>query len=239
MPIVPTDFQALIPDPASSMCATFKKWLKLPIILFQFAQQILDANGNILGAANVGDYILSGAPLAETDYRKQANGQEVSQADFPLLWTAFGQTHLYGTPTNPSNFKLPDFMGRFPAGVGTFTNPVTTATKTIQLAEAGGEELHILVNNELSSHQHPMVADKDTTGSSPITADTSIPRSNSFGGDDSSYDLTGVDPTTFPATLGKTGAAGGGATIVDTVPQADGHNNMPPYLGTFIYIRVA
>lgn len=212
------DFKALISDPTAKLCGNFvNTLLKLPVTLYNWIKAITAPDGSINGVAQVGDYIFSASPLTETDLRKLCNGQELRQVDFPELYSVIGDT--YGTATVAGNFKLPDFTARFPIGVGQSTGGIT-----VLLAGKGGEETHELLPAELPSHTHTFKTWEDGTSIADVP--------------DSGHDVVIMDkPTARPGKTTQdvpTSATGGTGTPVAT----EAHNNMPPWLGVVIYIRV-
>ena len=83
------------------------------------------------------------------------NGQGVSSATFPFLFTAIGTT--YGG--NSTTFNVPDFRGRIPigdcGGTGTATGAQRWNLGTQPTTGRGGEETHVLTSpGELPSHAH-------------------------------------------------------------------------------------
>lgn len=74
------------------------------------------------------------------------DGAEVSKATYPKLYQAIGD--LWGTPTNSSNFMLPNLNGRVPVGYNSADTDFATVGKS------GGEKTHTLTVNEIPSHRH-------------------------------------------------------------------------------------
>ena len=228
MPITAADFKSLIPDPSASLCATFKKWLKLPITLYNFVQQVTDTLGNIAGGLELGDYIYSSSPLAESASRKLANGQELSKAEYPELWAKYG-ADIYGPSGSGTNFKLPNFSGRFPVVAGTFTNPDTSATQTFTLAQKGGEEIHKLLTAEMPKHRH--TGDAVTAGQYGLIRRSGVGEVVTTPDADAAY--SGVEP--------QVGQNPSDPESMSPIPEAGGdtpHNNIPPFLGVYCYVRV-
>ena len=101
---------------------------------------LLKTDGTVNGVAEIGDYMFSGAPSAETNYRKLCNGQELAQADYPDLYALIGAT--YGAASNPVTlFKLPDFRGRMPVASDHSRAP---SVDSVALAATGGLQEVIL-----------------------------------------------------------------------------------------------
>lgn len=74
------------------------------------------------------------------------DGSEVSKATYPKLYQAIGD--LWGTPTNSSNFMLPNLNGRVPVGYNSSDTDFATVGKM------SGEKTHKLTVNEMPSHRH-------------------------------------------------------------------------------------
>lgn len=124
-----------------------------------------------------------------------------------------------------------DFDFRFPLGAGTSPAPAST---TVNSGDTGGEENHVLAEDELAEHTHFVastdnVANLGGSGNSPtdLTASTFVAgAANQGGAGDNSYALA---KTATEATVGLTSPTG----------ESDPHNNMPPYRGVFFLKRTA
>lgn len=113
----------------------------------------------------------------------------------------------YGTAGSPSNFKLPDHRARFPICVGSTAKPIAIA-----LGATGGEDEHLLITAEMPAHFHNII----TTGAGKA--------GDSFRNPANPDPYSGSYPTNSDQ---KTETVGG-----DTA-----HNNMPPYIGVYVYIQ--
>lgn len=226
--ITAADFYTLIPDPSGSVCATWKKWLKLPITLYNLVNQILDSDGYVAGTVAIGDYIYSSAPLAETSSRKLANGQLLSKTTYSELWAKYG-SHLYGADPGGDNFYLADHRGRFPVSVGTFT-PDTGDPKTFTLAEEGGAAAKTIVEANIPPHKHVMSI-MVPTGAGYWPADdlygTGVSQSSGSVVDDTSDSRARCWPLTS-----------GDETGSETPSAATAIDILNPYLGVYVYVRV-
>lgn len=92
------------------------------------------------------------------------NGAEVLLSTYSALATALGYdaldntTWYFGTPSNPSTlFKIPDYRGRFPAGLGLpgGGNRITDPAINVMGGVSGDDEVTISVSN-LPEHQHDL-----------------------------------------------------------------------------------
>lgn len=100
----------------------------------------------------------------------QCNGAEVSKATYAALWTAFGTTHLYGTPADPTNnFLLPLFSGKVAVGYDSGDTDFNAVGKT------GGSKTVALEPDEIppvdptsGDHDHSVAASPSST----VTADS-------------------------------------------------------------------
>lgn len=143
----------------------------------------------------------------------QCNGELLSvssnQALFALLGTSFGGN---GTTT----FALPDLRGRI------VTGPVTGPGSGIPLGGMGGEETHQLLQTEMPPHNHNLMADGQTAGSS----NTGTPAANTVLG--TTYDITGGGSVSVYAS-----GAPNGTMAPETVAIAGAgakHENRMPFV---------
>lgn len=142
--------------------------------------------------------------------------------DYPRLAKLLGTT--YGG-NGTTTFGLPNLSGRSPVGVGTATGAAGATAHT--LAQAAGEETHILSTPEMPSHNH---ADNGHThgvnyhGSGAEAAGYGLTATASFQNRVGVSSGPGDTSTTGFASITNTG--GGGA-----------HNNMQPYLGVNFIIK--
>ncbi len=139
----------------------------------------------------------------------QCNGQLLSinayQALYAVLGTAFGGN---GTTT----FALPNLQGRIVAGPGA----------GIALGGMGGEETHQLMQTEMPSHNHSLMADGQTAGSS----NTGTPAANTVLG--TTYDIgTGESVSVYAS------GTPNGIMALQTVANAGAgapHENRMPFV---------
>lgn len=213
-PVTPSQFQAVISSPNTSMCGNFiNTLLKLPVLIYEVFNAWLDANGNftdafLSGIKPVGSLEFSACALPASG-RLLCNGQEVSRTTYAALFAAIGTT--FGTPSSGSVFKVPDYSEKFPRGLGAGS-----------IGESGGEATHVLVEAELPAHRHLLAAGINSS-TTLTSAAQSIASSDVGGGDE--YLLKSGGAT--EPTIGRSSAIGS-----DTA-----HNNLPPYLSCYIYIR--
>jgi microcystin-dependent protein len=74
------------------------------------------------------------------------DGSAVSRSTYSALFDTIGTT--YGVGDGSSTFNLPDMAGRVAVG----------ASSTYTLASTGGEETHVLTDQEIPSHTHTVPA---------------------------------------------------------------------------------
>lgn len=95
------------------------------------------------------------------------DGTEKPVATYPALDALLGTT--FGARTNglggagSSHFRVPDFRGRSPLGVGT-ASPAVPGGTAHTLAQKGGEEQHTQTVPELATHAHPITVRTNATG---------------------------------------------------------------------------
>lgn len=90
--------------------------------------------------------ILYTAGANKPDFALWADGSEVSQAEYPLLYSILGTT--WGS-AGAGNFKLPDLRGRVPLGTGQ-----GSGLSEYALGDTGGEESVALQLDEMPEHDH-------------------------------------------------------------------------------------
>lgn len=92
------------------------------------------------------------------------DGSEVSKTDYPELYGAIGD--LWGTPSNSSNFKLPNLTGRVPVG---YNSADTDTTETFgQVGATGGARgawYHTHTIGSSGAHNHASVGRVEGSGS--------------------------------------------------------------------------
>jgi microcystin-dependent protein len=265
------DFFANIPTAGSSSCAAFAKAIiTLPYMLFQLVRMMIDEGGNMtatylsmiyspgdikISAANLTVGIQKGAWLA-------CDGGVYLKTAYPDLYAAIGD--IYATQTNPNildasgnivpiqplqagYFRVPDFRGLAPVGVGTLA-----VGGSVVLGNSGGESAHRLVVNELAPHEHDLFLTHGLTNTSTVTAYAPIGNGASVGTvgltqfqypqDIESYSLN-YKPAT-PDGVQKAGGIQVAQSEFDAQQfgsdqnyyAAEKHNNMQPYIGVNFYI---
>lgn len=131
------------------------------------------------------------------------NGQAVSRTTYAKLFLAIGTT--YGSGDGSTTFNIPDLQTRVSIGVG----------NDYELGDTGGEETHLLTEEELPAHSHRVNADA-------LNGDTSDPTNaipaNTTGADREYHSWPAVTPTQMSINM-----------IADTGGD-EPHNNMQPYI---------
>lgn len=157
------------------------------------------------------------------------DGSAYYESDFPALADYLGGDYdVYRGSSAPSagQFRVPDLRGLALVGGGDPAINPTTSART--LGETGGEEEHVLTEDELAGHSHGLT----DPGHQHPTAD---------GGD-----FIQIGGATFrrPTTGGvqdlyNTAGTGTGYTdmTVDSAGGDDGHNNIQPYGVGFPFIK--
>lgn len=224
-PRTPADFQSLVSDPNSSLCGNFiGTLLKLPLYVYQVFNWMFTAGGDLTDAfkrqiVQPGDLIFSATPLAESTSRKLCNGQAISRTTYADLFAAIGIA--YGPGDATTTFNVPDFQAKFPVGVGSFA-----LSGAVAIGASGGEDKVTLTVDELPAHRHKVCSDETATNTGKPNANESVAQQSNntlSGGDNYKYSL---EKGTGDSTIGRSSAEGGD----------DPHNNLPPYMGVYIYI---
>ena len=140
------------------------------------------------------------------------DGTALNRTSESALFAVISTT--FGTGNGSTTFNVPNFQGRLPVGVG--TSRATGATAWA-LAEAGGEETHVLTTAELAAHTH---AELFNTGTG-----TNNTGDYSYGRGDAGQNVRG-DATNDNSTASNQSTGGGNA-----------HNNMSPVLGINFIIK--
>lgn len=127
------------------------------------------------------------------------NGESLAVAEYPALYAIIG--YVFGG--SGENFNLPDMRNYFSVGAG----------DNYSIADTGGEDAHVLTENEMPSHRHTL----------PNYAHwhLSLMPSNPVGPSWSIPDIQYSDP--------NTGYTGGDAS----------HENRPPYVALSYIIRTS
>lgn len=235
-PVTPAQFKAVISDPTATLCGNFlNTLLRLPILLYQFINWLLDVNGNLNPSfirliRKPGDLIMSFAPLAEDASRLLCDGRDVARTDWPDLFAVIGT--IYGS-SGGTTFKLPDHRARFPVGVGTFPSGASVA-----LGAVGGEEKHELTGLEIA-HKHITGRFKIANDDEIVLID--VPQITTFNDSTTGQAVDGENAAKIESDVQ---AATGNWTVTSKViPDGgvnpirfDPHNNLPPDFGVYVYI---
>lgn len=240
----PALFSGLIPKPNQSVCLALNKvLLQVPLRLWQMASFIF--SGEVINNSferliiKPGDFIFSGSSAARTD-ALLCDGASYLRSDQPTLFTAIGT--VFGS-ADADHFNVPDYRGRFPVGVGTTVGLKDSKGNDIAghnytLGESGGEENHVLTVAELAEHNHMAFKSGLITDSRALDGENAVSERGGFPSENS-YNLTRLDDAgvTKPD-VGPTSKVGTASSTADGAePTAGGHNNVPPFLATFIYIK--
>ncbi|MGN6560766.1 MAG: phage tail protein [Candidatus Nitrosocosmicus sp.] len=128
------------------------------------ARNILDGNVTLIKLAQevldrfipVGSIVEFAGTTGISSMWLECNGQAVSRATYPVLFTNIGTT--YGSGDGVNTFNLPDRRGRTSVGIGsdnsTNGNISNATAPNITIGGVFGEERHQLTVNELASHTH-------------------------------------------------------------------------------------
>jgi len=157
----------------------------------------------------------------------------------------------HGAGNGSTTFNLPDARGRVVAGQGAVN---TNAQPSLWVGNASGEQLHILVQNELSTALGTAAAQTGTAAAQAASASTSVSGSsfilgseststiytNAGGNSDHSPAWNLVTNASHPVVTTVTNSASAvslGTSAVTNSGGGQGHNNMQPYLVATHIIR--
>jgi len=160
----------------------------------------------------IGEIVAYAGAVSPKSQWLACNGAVVSIADYSELYAVIGDT--YGAPI-AEHFRLPDFRGRAPIGIGT-----GTGLPAVSLGQQIGEPTHTLTVTELPAHSHADTGHMHT-----------IPSSTTF------LALTGEEPVTIPIPLVPSWTGSASANIANT-GGGGAHNNQSPSIGV-LYLIVA
>lgn len=198
---------------------------------------------NKLPSGTIMQYISNNAPSGWI----LCDGSEVSKSEYPELYNIIKDT--YGSPSNESMFKIPDFRGRVAVGAGQ-----GHGLSDRHLGEIGGEEKHKLTISEMPTHNHNGTTSSDGThthnvndpghnhhiNGPSITGNNTV--SNTFNKNDRSR-LDNKTMSKVSSNLETTNISlgpNGDHTHTFTTNNSGGslaHNIMQPYLVTYYIIK--
>lgn len=150
-PTLPSDICGTVPSPSSSLCDRIKALLRLPQLLCDFFEWMLDDTGNI--TAEFSNFVLpTGIILPSSvslgDGWLECNGSAVSRTTYATLYAAIGTTWGIGDGVN--TFNVPDLRGRCMIGSGTGTG---LTMRVLGTQDIGSEQVTLNANNA-PAHYH-------------------------------------------------------------------------------------
>lgn len=230
-PVTASDFQPV--TTATSVCEGFKRLLRLPGLLNQLFDWLLDDDGNVSeeAADSMADYlspvgaiILWGGTSMPSDKWLVCNGQAVSRSTYATLFTRYGTA--FGVGDGSTTFNLPNLQGKFARG----------AEASVGLGLTGGADSVTLDqdNVPLVPHYHGI---GENPGGDEIRL---IERSWTKTG---SYDYiqhSGDNPNTT-GTMTDTGdlATTNPIEVASTTTASEAIDNRPAFLSLYYIIKAA
>lgn len=222
-PVKPSDLDAAVPSVFANICSGFKSLFLLGPLLKTFWHYAFDSDGNVTPAfkalfASIG--VPTGAlidwPIGGSipDGFLVANGQVVSRATYPGLFTVLGT--FYGAGDGITTFGLPDLTDKFRVG----------ASATVGAGSQGGNATVSLLETNNGPHTHRALVSAQGTnayntiwGSSPDNSVTGTVYPNDHG-------LAGIGTHEVPM-----------ATTLENSGDGTAFSILPPYLATIVLIK--
>lgn len=203
------------------------------------AVQITD--GNQLATALSSPALPAGATIPYAGTSAPAgwllcDGAAVSRTTYATLFAVIGT--IWGPGDGATTFNLPNMNGRTAIGTGSYIDPVSGVVSR-SLAEVGGAEKHVLITNELASHNHTQNAHTHTVTDPSHTHTLTTPIY--LDGDGASFysvSNTGTALSNDLLSASTTGITNQSTTATNNATGGDvAHNNMQPYAGLLYIIK--
>lgn len=168
------------------------------------------------------------------------DGSYISRTTYSKLYSVIGDAFSLSSDTDITKFRLPDLRGRFPIGVGSYSESNTNGdtSYSYNIGNSGGEAKHVLTVSEMPMHNHNS-SSSTTTGNITTTSNGShshgIPTGNSTTstassaqkGDNSNYGSFNCNSAGSHTHSVKLYARGSGAD----------HENRPPFIALYFIIK--
>jgi len=195
-----------------------------------FVKKGLDAPFDVIPVGSIQMYASTEAPLGGW---LPCNGDVLPIANYPDLYAVIGSTFNYGS-VGVGDFQLPNFNGRVPIGTGS----VPGSSTYINLADAAGDSLKTIQEQELPQHMHP-ITDNGHEHNIAVS-NTGISTLGALVVSSSSFPVSSLSPL-LPATTEPHTTAILNATTGITVDNNNSANTaislMQPYLGINFIIK--
>lgn len=168
------------------------------------------------------------------------DGSYISRTTYSKLYSVIGDAFSLSSDTDTTKFRLPDLCGRFPIGVGSYSERNTSGetSYSYNIGNSGGEAKHVLTVSEMPTHNHNS-SSSTTTGNITTTSNGShshgIPTGNSTTstassaqkGDNSNYGSFNCNSAGSHTHSVRLYARGSGAD----------HENRPPFIALYFIIK--
>jgi len=194
-----------------------------------FVKKGLDAPVDVIPVGTIQMYAATEAPLGGW---LLCNGDVVSIANYPDLYAVIGSNFNYGS-IGGGDFQLPNFNGRVPIGTGS----VPGSSTYINLADAAGDSLKTIQEQELPQHTHP-ITDNGHIHNIDVS-DTSIDTSGLILPSDPGFAVSAIfaaNTTTLPKNNAIVNATTG-ITVDNNNSANTAISLMQPYLGINFIIK--
>lgn len=189
--------------------------------------------GTALSAANMNKLeqgVVTAQATAESAFAAALTIQAIASAIYPV-----GSIVAFTVPTNPATLLGIGTWEAFGAGRVLVGNGTSDAAYTA--GATGGESNHLLTSAEMPQHTHVQNAHTHIQNAHTHAIELAELRHLAYGSDE----WLGVIPLTpSGTTTGSTVAGNQNATATNQNTGGNGaHNNMPPYVVVYRWVRIA
>lgn len=164
------------------------------------------------------------------------DGSAVSRSTYATLFGVVGT--VWGVGDGSTTFNLPNMNGRVAVGTGSYTDPVSGPI-TRSLAQSSGAEAHVLITNEIPSHNHSQNPHNHSITDPGHAHEMGLNRQDGANINGYLTDVTASVKNTDTRTDNSvTGITVDNTTATNNVTGGGlSHNNMQPWAGLLYIIK--